>query len=266
MYPGLGARDRPPMLTHTEPTVLSTTTPPGPLRRTAVAVTGVLACALPTVWTVNLTRLLVTGELSEHRYHQLTGQGLLLTTLWLLAVAPLVAAGWRGRAPSSAAGVLHLAFVGTGAACSAAATGGGAPALMVIIAVTGALLWLALPVRPRLRLPMRIDPLLMPVALVTGAVCTPYVLDQIALQNAATGHHAQNPHLFDMAWLVCILVVIAVAAAALPAVRRLGVLAGAGFAWTGTMGLLLDVDRSWSALVVVAGAALVLISARRARD
>jgi hypothetical protein len=265
MYPGLGARDRPHMLTHTEPTVLSIPTPPGPLRRTAVGVTGFLACALPTVWTVNLTRLLVTGELSEHRYHQLTGQGLLLTTLWLLGVVPLVVAGWRGRPPSSAAGVLHLAFVGTGAACAVAASGGGAPALMVLIAVTGGLLWLALPARPRLRLPARIDPLLMPVALVTGAVCTPYVVDQIDLQNAATGHHAQNPHFFDMAWLVCVLVVVAVAAAALPAVRRLGVLAGAGFLCTGAAGLLLDVDRTWSALVVVAGAALALISLRRVR-
>ena len=30
---------------------------------------------------------------------------------------------------------------------------------------------------------------------------------EIALQNAATGHHAQNPHFFDMAWLVTALVV-----------------------------------------------------------
>lgn len=253
------------MLTHTEPTVLSTPTTPRPLRRVAIGVTGFLAAALPTIWTVNLTRFLVTGELAEHRYHQLTGQGLLLTTLWLLAVVPLVVAGWRGQRPSSAAGVLHLAFVGTGAACAVAATGGGAPSLLVLIALTGGLLWLALPVRPRLRLPVRIDPLLMPVALVTGAVCTPYVLDQLALQNAATGHHAQNPHFFDMAWLVGVLVVVAVAAAALPAVRRLGVLAGAGFVWTGAMGLLLDIDRTWSALVVVGGAALVLISARRVR-
>jgi hypothetical protein len=253
------------MLTHTEPTVLSTSTRPGARRRVALAVTGFLACVLPVVWTVNLTRFLVTGELSEHRYHQLTGQGLLLTTLWLIAVVPLLAAGWRGRRPSSASGLLHLAFVGTGAACSVAATGGGAPALMAVIALTGTLLWLALPVRPRLPLPMRIDPLLMPVALVTAALCTPYVLDQIDLQNAATGHHAQNPHFFDMAWLVCTLVVVAVAAAALPAVRRLGVLAGAGLAWTGAMGLLLDVDRTWSAVVVLAGAALALISLRRVR-
>ena len=254
------------MMIDTETTVPSTTTPPRPLRRVALGVTGFLAAALPTIWTVNLTRFLVTGELTEHRYHQLTGQGLLLTTLWLLAVVPLIVAGWQGRRPSSAAGILHLAFAGSGAACAVAATGGGAPALLVLIAVTGGLLWLALPVRPRLRLPVRVDPLLMPVALVTAALCTPFVLDQIDLQNAATGHHAQNPHFFDMAWVISILVVISVAAAALPAVRRLGVLAGAGFAWNGAMGVLLDVEQTWSALVVVCGAVLALISARRARD
>ncbi len=270
MYPGLGERDRLCMLTHTgihtDTTVPSTTaSSPGALRRTALVVTGFLAGALPIIWSVNLTRFLVTGELSEHRYHQLTGQGLLLTTLWLAAVVPLILAGWSGRRPSSAAGVLHLAFVGTGLACAAAATGGGAPALLVLISVTGGLLWLALPVRPRLRLPVRVDPLLTPLALVTAAVCTPYVLDQIDLQNAATGHHAQNPHFFDMAWLVCILVVLALAAATVPAVRRLGVLAGAGLAWTGAMGVLLDVERTWSVAVLVAGVLLAAISLRRVR-
>ncbi|HEU5037332.1 MAG TPA: hypothetical protein VFT70_10020 [Nocardioides sp.] len=255
------------MSIHTEPTSLSTTrTRPGAGRRTALAVTGFLACALPTVWTVNITRFLVTGELSEHRYHQLTGQGLLLTTLWLGAVVPLLVAGWMGRRPSPVAGVLHLVFVGTGAACAAAATGGGAPSLMVVIALTGSLLWLALPRRPRLRLPVRIDPLLAPVALVTGALCTPYVLDQISLQHAATGHHAQNPHFFDMAWLACILALAAVLAALVPALRRLGVVAGAGFVWTGAMGALLGVDRGWSVAVVVAGASLAAISLRAARD
>ncbi|MBA2952460.1 hypothetical protein GON03_20780 [Nocardioides sp. MAH-18] len=253
------------MMIDTETTVPPTTTPPRPLRRIAIGVAGSLAAALPTVWTVSMIRFLATGELSGHRYHQLTGQGLLLTTLWLLAVVPLIGAAWRGRRPSSAAGILHLAFVGTGAGCAAAATGGGAPALMVVVAVTGGLLWLALPRRPLLRLPVRVDPVLMPLALVTGALCTPYVLDQIDLQNAASGHHAQNPHYFDMAWLVCTLVVIAVAAAAVPAVRRLGVLAGAGFAWTGAMGLLLDVDRTWSGLVLVAGAVIALVSARPGR-
>ena len=236
---------------------------PGALRRVALGVTGFLAAALPTVWTINLSRMLVTGELSEHRYHQLTGQGLVLTALWLAAVVPLLRAGWAGRRPSSAAGLLHVAFVATGAACATAATGGGAPALMVVVAVTGSLLWLALPVRPRLRLPVRVDPLLLPVALVAGAATTPYVLSQVALQNAATGHHAHNPHYFDMAWLACTLVTIAVAAAVLPAVRRLALVAAVGLGWTGAIGLLLGVDRGWSGVALGAGLALAAISLRR---
>ena len=52
-------------------------------------------------------------------------------------------AGWSGRQPSSAAGLLHLAFMATGVATAAAAPGGGAPALVGIVVVSGALLWLA---------------------------------------------------------------------------------------------------------------------------
>ena len=61
----------------------STTVRPSDRRRTAVGVTGFLACALPTIFTINLSRMLLVGELSEHRFHQLTGQGLLLCLLWL---------------------------------------------------------------------------------------------------------------------------------------------------------------------------------------
>jgi hypothetical protein len=255
----------------TDPTVASTTvaTPvpqvrrPGRLRRAGLVAAGLLACALPTVFTVNITRMLLVGELSDHRFHQLTGQGLVLFALWLGGLVPMLRAGWAGRRPSSLAGLLHLTFVATGAVCAAAATGGGAPILVGVIAVTGGLVWLALPARPRLRLPVRIDPLLAPVALVTAGIATPYVLDQIALQNAATGHHAQNPHFFDMAWLVTALVVLALLAALLPGVRRLGLVAGAALAWTGLMGVLLGIDRPFTVLALAAGAALGAVSARR---
>ena len=109
----------------------------------------------------------------------------------------MVRAGWTGRRPRPASGWLHLAFVGAGSACAIAATGGGAP-------------------------------ILTPLALLTAAVQTPYALDQLALQNAATGHHAQNPHYFDMAWLVVTFVVMLLAAAMRPDLRRLAVWAGAG--------------------------------------
>ena len=251
--------------TTTIPVVVEQVRKPGKLRRAGLVVAGFLACALPTVWTISLSRMLLVGELDEHRFHQLTGQGLVLTALWLGGLVPLLRAGWSGRRPSSAAGMLHLTFIGTGAACAVAATGGGAPALMVVAAITGALVWLALPVRPRLRLPVHVDPLLAPLALVAAAISTPYVLDQIALQNAATGHHAQNPHFFDMAWLVCILVVLGVLAAVFPPVRKLGVVAGAGLAWTGAMGLLLGADRPFTGFALAIGVAMVGVSARRSR-
>ena len=255
------------MSSHTiaNPVVTEPARKPGKLRRTGLLVAGFLACALPAVWTVNLSRMLLVGELDEHRFHQLTGQGLFLCALWLIGLVPLLRAGWSGRRPSSAAGLLHLTFVGTGSACAVAATGGGAPALMVVIAITGALVWLALPVRPRLRLPVHIDPLLAPLALVAAAVSTPYVIDQLALQNAATGNHAQNPHLFDMAWMVSVLVVLGILAAVFPAVRRLGLLAGAGLAWTGAIGLLLGADRPFTGLALAVGVAMVGVSARQGR-
>ncbi|WP_296604757.1 hypothetical protein [Nocardioides sp.] len=250
------------------PTLRSTASPasvevrarvrPGRWRRAGIAVAGLLACALPTMFTVNITRMLLVGELSEHRFHQLTGQGLLLFALWLGGLVPLLRAGWSGARPSATAGLLHVVFVVTGCVCSLAAPGGGAPFLTGVIAVTGALVWLAIPVRPRLRLEVRPHPLLTPVALAAAAVATPYVLDQVALQNAATGHHAQNPHFFDMAWLVSTLVVLGVAAAVLPAARVLAVLAGAGLAWTGSIGLVLDADRGAMGAAVAVGVILAV--------
>ena len=273
MRPGRRERDRRGMLTRSEKNAPSTMLAtdvvepvrrPSRLRRTGLVAAGFLACVLPTVFTINITRMLLVGELSEHRFHQLTGQGLVLFALWLCALVPLVRAGWSGRRPSSLAGWLHVLFMATGVVCAAAATGGGALYLVGIIVVTGALVWLALPVRPRLRLSLRIDPALAPVAFVAAAVSTPYVLEQITLQNAAVGHHAQNPHFFDMAWLVTALVGMALLAALLPGVRRLGVAAGAGLAWTGLMGVvLLNTDRPFMVLALAVGAVLVAISARR---
>src|SRR6188474_2114782 len=120
-------------------------TKPSFLRRAALLVTAFLASALPVVFALNLSRMLVTGELSEHRFHQATGQGLILCALWLVPILGMVRAGWQGRRPSTALGLQHLAFVTTGIVCSAIAPGGGAPILLGVIAVTGGLFWLALP-------------------------------------------------------------------------------------------------------------------------
>ena len=136
---------------------------------------------------------------------------------------------------------------------------------MVLITVTGALLWLALPVRPRLRLPVRVDPLLTPAALVAAAVSTPYVLDQIALQNAATGHHAQNPHYWDMAWMTTTLTVVTLLGALLPTARRLGLWLAFGGIVTGTAGLAFGEPTSWSLLVVAVGIVAGMAAAVRPR-
>ena len=258
MCPGRGARERELHVNHVreEPTVSSTdiSTPvviepvrrPTRLRRVGLVATGFLTCALPVVFTINITRMLVTGELSEHRFHQLTCQGLLLFALWLGGLVPLLRAGWSGRRPSSAAGLLHLTFMATGVVTAAAAPGRRRARTRGLVVVFGGLLWLALPVRPRLRLPVQVDPVLMPLALVTAAVATPYVLDQIALQNAATGHHAAEPALLRHG--------LAGhrpgggrdprrGAAGGPSPRLVG---GVGLVWIGAMGVLLATDRPWT--------------------
>ena len=222
-------------------------------RRVALAASGFLSCALPCVFTVNISRMLVAGDLSGHRFHQLTGQGLLLFLLWFAGLVPLLRAGWRGRRPSTAAGLLHLTFVGVGLACSVAAPGGGAPVLTVVIAVTGALVWAALPVRPRIRTELRVDPLLAPLALLMAALQTPYAVGQVALQDRAVGHHAQNPHYFDMAWLVMVVVVLGLLGAVVPVARRLSLWSAAVAAGTGLAGVALGESLPWSVSTLVLG-------------
>lgn len=238
---------------------------PGRWRRAAVATTGAIACLMPAVFTVNITRMLVTGAESEHQFHQATGQGLVLTALWLGALVPLIRAGWSGRRPPLSAGLLHLAFIVIGAACAAFAPGGGAPILMAIIAVPGALLWAALPQRPQLRTRVQLDPVLAPVALLAAALFTPFAVEQIGLQNAATGYHAENPHYFDMAWMTLTLTASALLAAALPAARRLVVWLTVGAIVTGVAGLAFGESTSWSLLVLALGVVSGGVAAARHR-
>ena len=113
--------------------------------------------------------------------------------------------------------------------------------------ITGGLLWLAMPLRPQLRGRVRIDPFLAPLALALAAFLTPYALDQLALQNlATTGHHSQNPHLFDMAWLSVTLIVLAVLAALLPAARSLVAWVAVSCLGFGVAGLAFGEGTTWS--------------------
>jgi hypothetical protein len=255
--------------TNVPPTRADDPARPGRGRRAAVAVTGFLTCALPVMFTVNVSRMLLTGVDPEHRFHQATGQGLLLFVLWLGALVPLVRAAWAGRRPTTGAAYRHLTFGAAGAVCAALAPGGGAPILVGVIVVTGALLWWALPVRPRLRGRLQVDPLLAPFALALGAVLLPYAADQVAAQNATTSpYHLENPHLFDMAWLAVTLVVLALLAAFLPAVRSLARWAAGCTLGLGVAGLSFGADTTWSFLVLalgLLGSGLVVLQRRLSR-
>ena len=241
---------------------------PGRGRRAALVVAGLLACAVPVVFTVNITRMLVTGIDTDHRFHQLTGQGEILFALWLLPLLALLRAGWQGRRPGTAVGWAHLVLVLVGAGSAAAAPGGGAPALVGLIAITGSFVWAALPLRPRLRVGVQVDPLLMPVALAASAVLLPYAVDQVALQNAATtGFHAQNPHYFDMAWIAVVLAAYALLAGLLPAALVLAVGFAAAMVLLDAAGLALGEGTAWSASVLACGAlaaAAAVVVRRRA--
>jgi hypothetical protein len=143
-------------------------------RRTAVALTGALACLAPTVWSVAIVVQLATGTEADHRFHQVTGQGLLLCALWLAGLVPMVRAGWRGVAPSAATVAQAGLFAGAGLAMGLLAPGAGALPVAVATVVTTAALWAALPVRPRMRGMLdQVDPVLAPVVLLAAALVTP---------------------------------------------------------------------------------------------
>jgi hypothetical protein len=270
MRPGHRAVDRRAMTTlqkTSSPSAPTSAGTPSGWRRSGIAVAGGLACLVPTVFGVNLVRMLATGELADHQFHQLTGQGLLLCALWLGGPLAIARAGWAGRRPSPAAGLLHVTFALCGLVTALLAPGGGLPLLMLPIVLAGLLLWAAVPLRPRLTGPVQVDPLLAPVALLTAAFYTPYAVAQVGLQNEAVGHHAQNPHFSDMAWTVAVLVVVAGLAAVLPAARRLMTWTGVGSVVIGAGGLTFGEGTAWSLTALALGTlALGALAARRRLD
>ena len=258
------------LLTATVPTVRTVPTAPArpsAARRTAVGAAGLLACALPVVWGCAVAGMLATGTEADHRFHQVTGQGLLLSGVWLGGLVPLVRAGLRGRRPSTAAGLHHLAFlVATVLACGLAPQAG-AGAVAGVAVVTGGLLWLALPQRPRLRgaLTGGPDVLLAPAALLTAALVTPFALGQVELQHAMGDEHADMAHYVDMAWVVLALVALGVVAALSPVARSLAHWTGAGLVVTGLARAAFTADVTWSVLAVALGAATTAATLLRHR-
>ena len=237
---------------------------PSRLRRAGLVAAGFLACALPAVWTISITRMLRTASSTSTASTSSPARGCCSprsgSAAWSAAprrlVRPPPVLGRRSAPPDLHGDRRRPRGRRPRRRCAR-------PRRVVV--VTGALLWLALPVRPRLRLPVQVDPLLTPLALVAAAVATPYVLDQVALQNAATGSPRAEPALLRHGLAGHILVVVGILGAVLPAVRRLGIVAGAGLAWTGAMGVLLGADRPWTVAMLVLGVAMTVAAARRGR-
>ena len=98
------------------------------------------------------------------------------------------------------------------------------------------------------------------------AFLTPYAADQIGLQNATTdSYHAQNPHMFDMAWLAATIMVIAILSAALPAARPLVRWVAGSCVGIGVAGLAFGEGTAWSLSVLVFGLAAGVAAAVQRR-
>ncbi|WP_336923490.1 hypothetical protein [Aquipuribacter sp. SD81] len=260
---------------HTRPTTAPAPAGPGRrptvLRRAALVVTTALASLFAVVWGATTVAQLVTGRESDHLFHQVTGQGLLLSALWLGAVLPLTVAGWRGRAPSAAA-VLHtVGFLLAAVTASAMAPVAGGPMVTGVAVVTVALLWWALPVRPHVRslraLRPALDPVAAPVVAVLGWLHVTFAVSESAVQRAMADEHATMAHNFDMAWVSLTVVLAGLAAVLVPGARRLLAVAGAGSVVIGASRFLITDDVWWSLAATACGAVALLLAcvARRER-
>jgi hypothetical protein len=242
------------------------TTRPSVLRRVALVAAGLPACFLPVIWGGGAAGMLLTGYESDHRFHQATGQGVLTGALWLAGLLPLLVAGWRGRRPSTAAGLHHLAFVAASVVAGLFVPGDGVIAVALIVAVTGALVWAALPQRPRLRGALgALDPALAPVAALTAALYVPFVLGERALQATSTDEHAQMTHYFDMAWVSLALVALALVAADAGSARRLAVWSTAGTIVVGATRLAFTGELAWSSAAIALGVVGTVVAVLRMR-
>ena len=255
-----------PVTTTDSSTTRATAGRPSWARRTAVAGTGAFACLAPTVWGIAVVLQLATGTEADHRFHQVTGQGLLLCALWLAGLLPLVRAGWRGTAPSAVTLVQAALMAGSGLAIGLLAPSAGGGPVGGYAVVSLALLWAALPARPRLRgLRGQLDPVLAPVVLLAAALMTPFVIGEVHLQNTSGDEHADMAHYFDMAWVCVALVLVGALAAAVPAARRRALWLTGGLVVIGAARIAFTPNLTWSLVAValgVVGTAAVLADRR----
>jgi hypothetical protein len=226
---------------------------PGVRRRVALAAAGLVAAGLPLSWTISSIGLLVTGTEADHRFHQLTGQGVALGLLWLTGLGGTLVAAFRGRtAPDAALAWLGFLVAGVIAGVLAPSQALIVPALLV----PAALVWWALPARPRLRgRGTGIDPVLTPLALLATGPLIVYALHQAALQRTSTNEHAKMSHYFDMSWLSIAIVIVALLAAFRAGSRLVAGVVAMAMALLGTAGLAFDTSHSpawWAVLLATA--------------
>jgi hypothetical protein len=175
-------------------------------------------------------------------------------------------AGWRGRRPSTAAALQHLAFVAASIVAGLFVPGEGVVLLAGVVVVTGALVWAALPLRPRLRGALGgLDPALAPLAALTTALFVPFVLGQRALQATSTDEHAAMTHYFDMAWVSLALVVLAVVASVAAPARRLAIWSAAGTLVVGVARLTITGEVAWSTAAIALGVLGTVVAVLRTR-
>jgi hypothetical protein len=173
----------------------STPTAPSRRRRIATAVTLAIAGALPLVWSIAALVAFVGGDDGgEHRFHDLTGVGVVLGVLWLGAVAGL--ARDRGRRPAALAQLLGIGV----AAAVATALSGESPVLPIVVALPGIALLALRHDRAELRR-LRPSPAVAALAIAAAVPLVPYAVGQAHLQSASHDAHASLEHYFDMAWI-----------------------------------------------------------------
>jgi hypothetical protein len=175
--------------------------------RIAEAVALVIAGALPLVWSIAAVVSFVSGDDGgEHRFHDLTGTGVVLGVLWLGAVLGLARGG--GRRPAALAQLLGIGA----AAALATALSGESPILPVVVAVPGLVLLALRSDRAELRR-LRPSPALAALAVAAAVPLVPYAAGQGHLQSVSHDAHASLEHYFDMAWIALAIPVTAGVAA-----------------------------------------------------
>jgi hypothetical protein len=163
--------------------------------RIATAAALVIAGALPLVWSISAVAAFITGEDGgDHRFHDLTGVGVVLGILWLGAVLGLARGG--DRRPAALAQLLGIGV----AATAATALASEAPVLPVVVLVPGLVLLALRGDRAELRR-LRLNPALAALALAAAVPLVPYAVGQGHLQAVSHDPHAALEHYFDMAWI-----------------------------------------------------------------